>query len=142
MVGVTEAYFVAFALAAGLSQVDAALVGTVPVLFGALLHGATPWGVRWLGSLRAWVTLNAGIQAISLGVLTACAWSGSIHPAVLYGLVTLYWGAGFATAPPWQAWVPTLVPRMISTHFFTSRNRTVQVFLGIGLCGGLILQWG
>ncbi len=142
MNGAAEAYFVAFALAAGLSQVSAGLVATVPVLLGALLHGITPWGVRHAGSLRTWTAGAACVQAISLAGLAACAWTGGISAPMLYGLVTLYWAAGFATAPSWQTWMPTVVPKFIATHFWTARNRTVQACLGLGLLFGLVLQWG
>ncbi len=141
-IGLAEAYFVAFALAAGLSQVEAGLIATVPVLAGALLHGVTPWGVRAFKSLRRWTWVFAGMQAASLFALACCAWTGTVSAPLVYLLVSLYWGAGFCTAPPWQTWVPTLIPRQISTHFWTSRSRTVQALLGIGLLGGLILEWG
>lgn len=141
-IGLAEAYFVAFALAAGLSQVEAGLIATVPVLAGALIHGVTPWGVRYLGSLRRWVSFFAALQAIALLALSSCAWLGTASAPIVYLLVSLYWAAGFCTAPPWQTWVPTLIPRLISTHFWTSRSRTVQALLGIGLLGGLILEWG
>lgn len=140
--GLAEAYFVAFALAAGLSQVEAGLIATVPVLAGALMHAITPWGVRYAKSLRRWVSIFAALQALSLFALACCALTGTASAPLVYLLVSLYWGAGFCTAPPWQTWVPTLIPRMISTHFWTSRNRTVQALLGVGLLGGLILEWG
>lgn len=142
MTGAAETYFVAFALKAGLSEVSAGLVATVPVLLGAICHVLTPWGVRHLRSLRRWTSYAAAIQALSLGALAACAWSGGISGPVLYALVTLYWAAGFATAPSWQAWMPTVVPKMIATRFWAARSRTVQAFLGFGLLFGVVLQWG
>ena len=141
-IGLAEAYFVAFALAAGLSQVEAGLIATVPVLAGALIHGMTPWGVRLVKSLRAWVSFFAGLQAAALLALSICAWRGVASMPLVYLLVSLYWAAGFCTAPPWQTWVPTLIPRLISTHFWTSRNRTVQAFLAVGLLSGIVLEWG
>lgn len=142
MNGASEAYFVAFALEAGLSQVSAGLVATVPVLLGALLHGLTPWGARHVGSLRRWTAGAAFLQALSLAGLAAFAWHGGISAPALYALVTVYWAAGFATAPTWQTWTPTLIPRAIATHFWSARHRTVQAFLGLGLLTGLLLQWG
>lgn len=142
MTGVAETYFVAFALKAGLSDVSAGLVATVPVLLGAICHVVTPWGVRHLRSLRNWTAWAAALQALSLGGLAACAWSGGISGPMLYTLVTLYWAAGFATAPTWQTWMPTIVPKPIATRFWAARSRTVQAFLGLGLVFGLVLQWG
>lgn len=142
MVGLAEAYFVAFALAAGLSQVESGLIATVPVLIGALVHGITPWGARALGSLRRWTAMCAAVQAASLLALALLAYSGSVSIYMVYPIVSLYWAAGFCTMPTWQTWAPTLVPRAIATHYWTLRSRTVQVFLGLGLLSGLILDWG
>ena len=142
MTGAAEAYFVAFALKAGLSQVSAGLIATIPVLLGALCHAVTPWGVRHLKSFRRWTAGAAVIQALSLAGLAAYAWSGEISATMLYALVTLYWASGFATAPTWQTWIPTLVPSAIATRFWAARSRTAQAFLGLGLLFGLVLQWG
>lgn len=141
-IGLAEAYFVAFALAAGLSQVESSLIATVPVLIGALIHGVTPWGVRFTRSLRRWVWICAALQATALLALSVCSLDGTASAPMVYLLVSLYWAAGFCTGPPWQTWVPTLIPKLIATHFWTKRSRTVQALLGIGLLSGLILEWG
>ncbi len=142
MAGAGESYFVAFALASGLSQVEAALVATVPVVLGAALHAITPWGARWVGSLKWWVVGAAALQSASLAALATLDWLGGLNATAIYSLITLYWAAGFATAPPWQAWAPTLVPRRIATHFWARRNHIVLGGLCLGLLGGLLLAWG
>ena len=54
MSGAAEWQFALFALAIGLSEVRAGLVGTVPLFLASLLQLVTPWGVRVVGSIRRW----------------------------------------------------------------------------------------
>jgi cyanate permease len=65
MVGLREAYVPAFALAAGLGEVVAGLVASVPMLAGAVLQLVTPVAVRRLGSYRRWIVICARLQALS-----------------------------------------------------------------------------
>lgn len=142
MTGTGEWQFVLFALAIGLSEVQAGLVSTVPILLGALLQLVTPWGVRRVGSIRRWVWCAALIQACALIPLITGALVGSMPWWLLYGAICLYWGAQYATAPPWQAWFTSLVPAAIRARFTTTRNRFVQGGLSLGILAGLILQAG
>ena len=142
MTGTAEWQFVLFALAIGLSEVQAGLVSTVPILLGALLQLVTPWGVRHVGSIRRWVWCAALIQACAILPLIAGALWGEMPWWLLYASISLYWGAQYATAPPWQAWFTSLVPSAIRARFTTFRNRFVQGALSIGILVSLILQAG
>ena len=55
MVGCGETYIAAFALAIGMSQITAGLIGTVPLLAGVALQLIGPTGARWCRSYRRWV---------------------------------------------------------------------------------------
>ena len=59
MVGAGESYIPAFALAAGLGEITAGLVATLPMLVGAAFQLVSPAAVRRLGSQRRWVVLCA-----------------------------------------------------------------------------------
>ena len=142
MTGTAEWQFALFALAIGLSDVAAGLVATVPLALGALLQLVTPWGVRRLGSIRRWVWMCAAIQAMSLLPLVIGAFLGGMPWWVLYATTCLYWAAGYATAPPWQAWFTSLVPGSIRARYTASRNRFVQGGLAAGILAGLFLQVG
>src|SRR5262249_50096042 len=63
MIGLGETYFVAFALAVGVSQTVAGLVATLPMLAGASLQLATPWFLQRVRSYKKWVVLFASLQA-------------------------------------------------------------------------------
>jgi MFS family permease len=142
MVGAGEAYVPAFALAAGYGDAAAGLVATLPMLIGALLQLATPWGVGRLRSHRRWVVLAATLQALSFAPLLAGALLGRIHLPWIFLAAALYWGAGMAAGPAWNTWVDDLVPRRIRPRFFASRNRAQQAMLFAGLtAAGMLLHW-
>jgi MFS family permease len=143
MVGVGETYVPAFALAAGLGEVVAGLVATLPMLAGAIFQLATPWGVRRMRSYRRWVVTCACLQALSFVPLVVGAVLGKIGLPWLAASTMAYWGFGMATSPAWNAWVTTLVPREARARFFANRARICQASLfATVLTGGLLLHWG
>jgi hypothetical protein len=66
MVGLGEAYFGAFFLAIGATDIQIGILSTVPYLLGSLYQLLTPWGVRRFYSFRRWVVFNAALQATAL----------------------------------------------------------------------------
>lgn len=142
MVGLGETYLPTFALAAGLGELMAGLVGSLPLVAGGIMQMMSPWAIRKLQSHKRWVVLCAGVQSLTFLPLLFAAMAGSISgPAVLL-VATLYWAAGLATGPAWNTWIGTLVPPLDRPRFFALRTRSQQaaVFLGF-LVGGLALQW-
>lgn len=143
MVGVGEMAFPAFALALGLAPLWVGLVATVPMVIGALAQLPTVAWVRRIGSHRRYVVLCAAIQAASFVPLAVVACHGSVPGWVLYGLVSIYWAAGLATAPAWNTWVETLIPARARTRYFAWRNRYLYVVQIAGLvAAGLVLDAG
>lgn len=143
MVGAGEAYIPAFALAAGLGEITAGLVATLPMLVGAAFQLVTPAAVRWLGSPRRWVVLCASAQAASFAPLLIAALYGELSRTVLFLAAASYWGFGMATGPAWNTWVTQIVPRPIRSRFFAARSRWAQVAVLSGLlAGGLALEAG
>jgi MFS family permease len=143
MVGCGENYIPAFALELGHGPVAAGMTATVPVLAGACLQSVTPWGVRHVGTNRGWVVGCTLLQAASFVPLIVWALTG--HAALWQVLVaaSLYWSAGMAGAPAWNAWMGTMVPERMRTPYFAQRHRLGQfaAFAGF-VAGGLVLQWG
>jgi hypothetical protein len=60
-VGLGETYIPAFVLAAGLGEVAAGLIATLPPLVGAVFTLVTPVAVRTLHSYRRWVVACASL---------------------------------------------------------------------------------
>lgn len=142
MVGLGENYFAAFALALGMGAVAAGLITPIPMLLGAVLQLVTPWAVRKIGSHKRWVVSCASAQAASLFLLPLAALLGQGSAWLVYLAATIYWGSVLATAPAWNTWVETIIPKRVRTHFFALRARVGQtcVFLGLVL-GGLVLAY-
>ncbi len=142
MVGLGETYLVTFALAVGLGELMAGLVGSVPLVAGGIMQMVSPWAIRKLGSHKRWVVACASVQALAfLPLIAAALWGQISGPAVL-AVATLYWAAGLATGPAWNTWIGTLIPPLVRARFFGIRTRSQQaaVFAGF-LIAGLALQW-
>ena len=141
MVGLGESFIAAFALAAGLGEVVAGLITTLPMLAGACLQLITPMGVRRLGSYRSWVVLCARMQALSFLPLVAAAIVGEVRLVWLAVAMVSYWTFGMSTAPAWNAWVTSLVPQSVRAGFFARRARASHVALLLALlAGGAVLE--
>lgn len=141
MVGLGETYFSAFVLALGMGEVWAGLIATIPVLAGGALQLLTPYGVGWLRSRRRWVTGCAAVQAVSFLPFIWGAATGRLHGVAVFVVAAVYWGAGMAAGPAWNAWVTQLVPESIRMRYFARRTWATQIGVLCGLLGGgLVLQ--
>lgn len=121
MVGLGEAYFGAFFLAIGATDIQIGILSTVPYLLGSLYQLLTPWGVRRFYSFRRWVVFNAALQATALlaislltFVLRADFWNVLL-------MLSLYWSGGLATSPVWNTWIEFLIPGRIRKQFLATR---------------------
>lgn len=142
MVGIGETYLPAFALAAGLGEVAAGLVATVPMVAGAVLQLVSPAAVRRLGSHKRWVVLCAACQALAFLPLAIGAYFGQVAAWLVFGMAAIYWGAGLATGPAWNTWAGTLVPDNIRAGFFARRTKFSQIGTLAGfVAGGVTLQF-
>lgn len=142
MVGIGETYLPAFALAAGLGEVAAGLVATVPLVAGAMLQLISPAAIRRLNSHKWWVVLCASCQALAFLPLVWGAYANRVSAALVFGMAAIYWGAGLATGPAWNTWAGTLVPEELRHAFFARRTRFSQVGTLAGfVTGGLLLQY-
>lgn len=141
MVGVGETYIPAFTLAAGLGDVFAGLIATVPLLIGSLLQLVSPWGVTRLKSHRQWVVCCAALQGLCFIPLVTAAGLGTISPWMAVLVSSVYWGAGLATGPAWNTWQGSLIPRSIRANFLAKRAKLQQIATLAGfLLGGFSLQ--
>jgi len=136
MVGIGESYLAAFVLAAGLGEIAASLVATLPMLAGAVLQLVSPAAVRRMRSHRRWVVTCALLQALSLVPLVAEALLGNVSRAWVFAAATAYWGFGMGTGAAWNTWVGTLIPPEERAGFFALRSRWCQAAVLAGVVGG------
>ncbi|QOJ15462.1 MAG: MFS transporter [Planctomycetia bacterium] len=137
MVGVGEFCFALFVLAVTGSEVASGLAVTVPVLAGAVLQLASPFGVRALGSQKRWVVLCVALQTLAFVPLAAVALAWPARPAagevrtalvpVLFGIAALYWAGGMAAGGAWFTWMSSTVPAAMRTRYFSTRTRWAQL---------------
>lgn len=143
MVGCGEHYIPAFALALGFGPVATGLVASVPLFAGALLQLVTPLAVRRLGTNRGWVVATTAVQAASFLPLIWWALRGRAQLWEVLLAVSVYWSAGMAGAPAWNAWMGSVVPERMRTPYFAHRSRLSQFAVLIGfVAGGLALEHG
>lgn len=143
MVGFGETYFGAFALAIGLSQVAAGLLGTVPLLVAGILQLAAPAGPRLCGSYRRWVVACVTLQGLTFVPLAIACARGTMSPLAVYGVATLYYLTGMAAGSAWSTWIDGIIPRRVFGGFLAKRARLTQLAAFIAfLCGGALLnEW-
>jgi MFS family permease len=143
MVGTGETYLPAFVLAAGLGQVLAGLIASLPQLAGGIMQLVAPHGVRLVRSHRKWVVLCATVQALAFVPLAIAAWHGVVGTWLVLAAATLYWSAGLASSPPWNTWMGSLIPGYVRPRYFARRTRMQQAAVLTGfLVSGLAIEYG
>ncbi len=140
-VGFGEAYFAAFAIAAGTTDTFAGLLTVVPLLLGSMAQIFVPLAVKHFRSYRKWVCIMALLQSFSLLALAQIATLSQASGFLIFLAITFYWLTSMATNPAWNSWMGSFVPSAIRIRFFAHRNRTLQLFSLIGILGaGYFLQ--
>ncbi len=144
MVGLGETYLVAYALALGLGEAQAGLVGVVPMLFGAVVQLFAGYGVRAFHSRRRWICFCAMLQAAALiGLAQLPRWNlkGELLTSTVFAIACVYWASGLSAGPTWNTWIAKIVPLNQRLKFFATRARAAQLFVLIGLVtAGLLLE--
>lgn len=143
MVGIGETFLPAFALAIGLGEVTAGIVGSVPLMAGGLLQLISLWALSKGFSQKWWVVLAAGLQSLAFIPLIWVAWKGSVSGPLLLAIASFYWAAGLASGPAWNGWIERVIPKQMRANYFAKRTRATQLATMLGfVAGGLLLQFG
>lgn len=142
MVGVGETYLPAFALAIGLGEVTAGLVGSLPLFIGGILQAVSPWILQRGVSEKVWVVGASILQACAFVPLMIAAMAGQMSGWGLMLCASMYWAGGLAGGPAWNSWIDKLIPRPVRANFFAGRSRASQIATASGfLLAGAVLQW-
>ncbi|HKU37435.1 MAG TPA: MFS transporter [Polyangiales bacterium] len=126
MVGASESYFGACAVALGHTDTALAMLATLPLVAGALAQALTGPLVLWAGSRKRVVVLGAMLQALSHLGLISVAWHGSPALGPLLALVIAYFVSGMVIAPAWGAWMGGLTEHTDRQRFFAIRSGCVS----------------
>lgn len=127
MLGVSESYFGACAVALGHGDTALALLATLPLFAGASAQAFTSPLVLWLGSRKRLVAAGALVQALSHLGLIAIAALALPSFWILLALIVLYYVSGMIIQPAWGAWMGELTERRDRERFFQMRSTCMSV---------------
>lgn len=136
MVGAGEAYFAAYALKLGFSELQAGLITTVPIVIAGLIQVLSHYGINTVKSFKKWTLYCVFLQSMTF--LLLAFGESLIHSnyLILFLIVTFYWSIGLSITPGWNSWISSLMEGENVRRFFSTRN----TILAIGTLSGLILS--
>lgn len=141
MAGFGETYFVAFALAIGISQLAAGLLSSVPLIAAGIIQLVTPRLLERVKSYRRWIVVCATLQAASHLWFVYAAVTGRISIETFFFICVLYWATGMAAGPVWNAWIEAITDRTGFRPFIAVRSRLAQAAAFTAFClAGLALE--
>ena len=141
MVALGETFLVAYGLSLGIHERNAAIIGTLPVVFGSMCQMIVFRCAKSLVSARHWVVFCAAVQAIVLFCLPIAKMLGGYNYAFLILGASIYWAASFSAGPVWNGWVTSILPVERQKRFFYRRNAIAQLGILSGiLAAGIILR--
>ncbi|HEU5077238.1 MAG TPA: MFS transporter [Polyangiaceae bacterium] len=141
MVGVAESYLGAFAVELGHRDHALALLVTIPLLVGSSAQLLASPLVSLLGSRKRLVVLGATMQALTHLAFAIIAWTETRSFAWLLGAKCTYWISGMLIAPPWGAWMASLISGARRERYFAWRSGAVHLALLLAFGAGGWMLW-
>lgn len=136
MIGAGETYLPAYSLSIGMGEIFAGVLSTLPIVSGAFLQLITPRGLQRVQSHKHWVVASATLQALTFIPLIYFSATRAPNFWMLFLILTLYWGSGFAAGPAWNYWMGRLVQVEEGNKYFARRAQISQIGILIGLVAG------
>ncbi|MFP5519403.1 MAG: MFS transporter [Bdellovibrionia bacterium] len=141
MVGAGETYLPAYVLSAGLGEIFAGILSTLPILSGAVIQLFAPKMYSRMKNPKKWVVLTVLLQALAFIPLIYFTLTRSPDFWSLFLVLSLYWAAGFASGPAWNYWMGRLVDPSAGGVYFAKRAQVTQLGILLGLIlGGVALH--
>lgn len=141
MVGIGETWLPAFVLAAGFGEFASGMIATVPILLGSVIQLLAPRILYAQHSYRNFVVAAAALQSLSMATICLLALQKDFPVWTVFAAATVYWSAGLATGPAWNAWAEYLVPQALRAAFFAVRSRLCHLGIAVGiLLAGLLMD--
>jgi MFS family permease len=89
------------------------------------------------------VVVTCSLQSLSFVPLAVAAFMGQMPAWLMFICVGLYWAFNLGSAPAWNTWIGTVVPKGLRASYFASRTRAAQAVMLFSLIGaGLLLHFG
>lgn len=135
MVGAGEAFFAAFSLDLGFSELEASILVTAPIFIGGILQLTAPYGINLLKSYKNWTMIGVAIQAFIFLILVILRPTIASNYTILFILVSLYWSMSLGVGPSWNSWVSGFLKTNEIRPYFSERS----IYSAIGTLTGLLL---
>lgn len=135
MLGLSESWLGAFAIALGHEALALALLATVPLLVGALAQLVAAPLAELLGGRKALVITGAVLQAAAQIGFIVIATTGETRLWPLLLVKTTFWASGAVIAPAWGAWMGTLTEHVVRARYFAVRSSIAETALLLAFGG-------
>jgi MFS family permease len=136
MVGAGEAFFAAYSLHLGFSELQASVLVTVPIVIGGVVQLIAPFGINVVKSYKRWTITGVFLQAMLFWAFILFDKFTAHNFEVLFILVTIYWSLALGITPGWNTWISALLKTGEIRGFFSTRN----VMMSLGTLFGLLLS--
>lgn len=136
MVGAGEAFFAAYALELGFSELQAGLVTTVPIVIAGLTQVFVSYGINKFASYKNWTLTGVLLQSLIFLILIILRDEIQSSYLIFFLIITIYWTLNLAISPGWSSWISILIPLDKVRDFFSTRN----IILAVGTLSGLVFS--
>lgn len=125
MVASTESYINYFAVKAGITNFELAILAGGPLCLGAFAQLIFPRFIKEK-DLQLSIVLSQMIQAIGLvGVIYSSFYGFEFIPTLIS--LSVYWVGGSACGPLWLDWIGGLFPRKFYRYFLSQKGRLICI---------------
>ncbi len=135
MLGLSESWLGAFAIALGHEALALALLATVPLLVGAIAQLVAAPLAELVGGRKALVITGAVLQAAAQIGFIVLATTGETRLLPLLLVKTVFWASGAVIAPAWGAWMGTLTEHVGRARYFAVRSSLAEAALLLAFGG-------
>ena len=142
MVGLLETHGIAALLSLHATDMELALMGSVPLFLSALIQLAAPWVSAHVHARKPVCLVSVGGQILMLLLLGLCGWfKASWITFVFVALYSLYAMSGSFGSSMWSSWIADLVPPQVRGRMFAWRNRSFCVAqVSVGVLSGIVVK--
>lgn len=141
MLGFGETYFSAFAVILKASNIQFALLSSLPLLVGSVTQLLSNTLIRLLKSRKSLVVPAAFMQAMMYIPIGLTFFFGEEGATLLIVFVSIYWIFGMILSPAWNSWMGDLVDEKKRGDYFGRRSKvTGSATFFATVIAGLILH--
>ncbi len=100
------------------------IVASAPMMVGGILQLGFSVGHCQSSSYKNWIIITRPrVAELELDSACIAACAGSLSPAALLVIASIYWAGGLAAGPAWNTWIGHLVPTGVRSRFFAQTYR-------------------